>query len=119
MAGVLRRWPQCGLLRAGHQKVEDLLVPAITLTEVFKRICQQRGESAALQAVAQMQQGRVIALDAAMALTAARLGIDEHLPLADSAVYAAARHAGADLWTQDGDFEGKPSVKYRAQRPDR
>ena len=111
--------PNAGYFAPAIEKVDDLLVPAITLVEVFKRIYQQRGENAALQAVALMRQGRVIDLDAAMALTAARLGIDERVPLADSVVYAAARHHGAELWTQDSDFEGKPAVKYRAKRPAR
>jgi predicted nucleic acid-binding protein len=108
--------PNASFFGPAIEHVEELLVPAITLLEVFKRVYQQRGESAALQAVAQMQQGRVVDLDAAMALTAARLGVDHRLPLADSVVYAAARHHDAELWTQDADFEGKPHVKYRAKR---
>jgi predicted nucleic acid-binding protein len=108
--------PNAGYFAPAIENVADLLVPAITLLEVFKRVYQQRGESAALQAVAQMQQGRVIDLDATMALTAARAGIDHQLPLADAVVYAAARHHDAMLWTQDSDFEGKPAVKYRAKR---
>jgi predicted nucleic acid-binding protein len=109
--------PNAGFFAPAIERVSELLVPAITLVEVFKRIYQQRGESAALQAVAQMQQGRVVDLDATMALTAARLGVDERLPLADSIVYAATRHHDAALWTQDSDFEGKPAVRYRAKRP--
>ena len=108
--------PNAGYFAPAIENVDELLVPAITLLEVFKRVFQQRDESAALQAVAQMQQGRVVDLDATLALTAARLSIDERLPLADAVVYAAARHHNADLWTQDRDFEGKAAVKYRAKR---
>ena len=96
--------------------MDDLLVPAICVLEVFKRTYQQRGESAALQAVALMQQGTVVDLDATLALTAARLGADAKLPLADSVVLATARHYEAILWTQDADFEGFEDVKYRAKR---
>ena len=105
-----------GYFAPAIENVGDLLVSTITLLEVFKRVYQQRGESAALQAVAQMQQGEVVDLDAALALTAARLGVDFRLPQADSIVYAAARVHDAELWTQDADFEGKPHVKYRAKR---
>lgn len=109
--------PNAGYFAPAIQEVSALLVPAITLLEVFKRVYQQRAESAALQAVAQMQQGRVVDLDATIALTAARLGTDLKLPLADSVVLATARHFGATVWTQDADFEGLPGVKYRAKRP--
>ena len=109
--------PNAGFFAPATEDVEELLVPAITILEVFKRVFQQRGESAALQAVAQMQQGRVVELDATMALTAARLGVDLKLPLADSVVLATARHHEAELWTQDADFEGQPGVKFRAKRP--
>jgi predicted nucleic acid-binding protein len=91
---------------------EDLLVPTITLLEVFKRICQQRDESIALQCIGVMQQSAVIELDAGLALFAAALGLRHKLPLADSVVYATAQRAGAIVWTQDADFEGLPGVKF-------
>lgn len=97
------------------QAVERLLVPSIVILEVFKRIYQQRGEGPALQAVAHIQQGRVVDLDATLALTAARIGVESRLPLADSVVLATARHHRAELWTQDADFKGLPDVHYRAK----
>jgi len=89
-----------------------LVVPSITLLEVFKRISQQRDEATALQYVAVMQQGRVVALDAALALSAAALGLRHKLPVADSIIYATARQVGAVVWTQDVDFEGLDGVRY-------
>ena len=102
---------------AGHfakviEKPDGLVVPSITLLEVFKRICQQRDESSALQYVAVMQQSNVVALDGAIALRAAALGLRHKLPLADSVVYATAQQAQALVWTQDSDFEGLPGVRY-------
>ena len=94
----------------------ELLVPAITITEVFKRILQQRTEHAALQAATQMSQGRVIALDASLAMTAARLGVSLKLPLADSIILATARAHAAILWTQDDDFQNLPGVRYIPKR---
>ena len=93
-----------------------LLVPSITLLEVFKRVAQQRSEDAALQCVAVMQQGRVVELDAALALRAAALGRRHKLPLADSIVYATAQAGEAMVWTQDADFEGLPGVSFRAKQ---
>ena len=93
-----------------------LIVPAITILEVFKVVLRDRGESEALQAAALMQQGAVVPLDATLALAAAKLGVDHKLPLADSVIYATAQEAGAVLWTQDEHFEGLPGVEYRAKR---
>lgn len=98
------------------ERPEALLVPTITLLEVFKRVAQQRGEGAALQCVALMQQGSVVDLDAHLAVQAAGLGLRHKLPLADSIVYATARRGNATLWTQDGDFEGLPGVRYFPKR---
>ena len=99
--------------------IEDtrrLVVPTVCLTEVFKVVLRQRGDDDALQVAAVMQQGDVVALDGPLALAAARLGQLHKLPLADSIVYATALQTGAVLWTQDGDFEGLPSVRYFAKR---
>lgn len=83
---------------------------------MFKRVLQQRGEGPALQAVALMQQGQVVELTSALALTAATLGLEHKLPLADSVVLATARSCEATLWTQDADFEGLAGIRYRAKR---
>lgn len=97
------------------EQADTLLVPSITLLEVFKRVLQQRDESMALQCVAVMQQSEVIDLDAAIALTAATLGLRHKLPLADSIIYATAQQRGAIVWTQDSDFDGLPGVRFFAK----
>jgi predicted nucleic acid-binding protein len=93
-----------------------LLVPALCLYEVFKRVCQQRDEESALRAVAMMEQGTVVDLDRVTALEAARLSLLHRLPMADSVVLATARRHDAMLWTQDSDFEGLDGVRYIARR---
>ena len=98
------------------EDIEALVVPAISLFEVFKRVLQQRGESAALQAMAAMRQGTVAELGAELAVSAAELSVDLKLPLADSIILATARKHGAELWTQDADFEGIEGVRYRTRR---
>lgn len=93
----------------------ELVVPSISIYEVFKRIIQQRDEGDALQAVAMMQQGRVVELSSPLALSAVRLSLEHALPMADSIMLATARAYGATLWTQDADFEGVPGVRYVAK----
>ncbi len=66
-----------------------------------------------------MQQGKVIDLDTALALSAAKLSFDLKLPLADSVILATARAYNAVVWTQDVDFERVEGVRYVAKRPPR
>ena len=104
--------PNAEHFAAAIEKPDGLLVPSITLLEVFKRISQQRDESAALQCVAVMQQSTVVELDAALALHAAALGLRHKLPMADSVVYATAQAGGAVVWTQDKGFDGLSGVRF-------
>ena len=100
--------------------IEDahhLLVSTINLFEVFKLVAQQRNEDSALKAVAVMGKGRVVAIDDALALDAARLGLLHKLPMADSLILATARAHEATLWTQDSDFEGMDNVRYTRKAP--
>lgn len=94
------------------EALDKLLVPSITLTEVFKCVLRQRNEESALEAVAHMEQGTVIALDEELAINAAVFGVELKLPLADSIIYATAQKYNAAVWTQDADFKGLESVKY-------
>lgn len=94
------------------ENTEELIVPAISLFEVFKRVLSQRGEDAALQVSTAMQQGRVVDLDASLALESARLSATLKLPLADSIILATARAFNATLWTQDSDFRDLSDVRY-------
>ncbi len=95
------------------ENIEDLIVPAISIYEVFKRVYQQRGEGDALQSVAMMAQGKVVELDTTLALSAAKISLDLKIPMADSIILATARSYEATLWTQDVDFKGLAGVKYR------
>ena len=108
--------PNADFFSRAIEATAELLVPAVSLYEVFKRVMQQRGEGDALQAVALMQQGRVIELSSHLALSAARLSLEHRLPMADSMILASAKVYGATLWTQDSDFDGVPGVKYRARK---
>ena len=94
------------------ESLEELLVPSITIAEVFKSILRQRDEGSAISAIAHMEQGEVVVLDNGLAVDAACIGIEYKLPLADSIIYATAQKYGAVLWTQDSDFKGLEGVKY-------
>jgi predicted nucleic acid-binding protein len=94
------------------EAIEELLIPSISIAEVFKSILRQRGEESALEAIAHMEQGKVISLDSELSVDAAYYGIEYKLPLADSIIYAMAQKYSALLWTQDADFKGLKNVKY-------
>ena len=78
------------------EDVDHLVVPSINLYEVFKRICEQRGEGVALQAVAQMQQGHVVELTSALALSAARLSMNPDYSSRKHKMSKRARHVESD-----------------------
>ena len=94
------------------EDLDELLVPSITVAEVFKCIMRQRDEDSALEAVAHMEQGKVVPLDSSLAIDAAVYGLNNKLPLADSIIYATAKKFGAVIWTQDADFKALPDAKY-------
>jgi predicted nucleic acid-binding protein len=108
--------PNASFFATAIERIDGLLVPSLTLYEVFKRVLQQCDEGKALQAVAVMQQGAVVDLDARIALSAARISHESKLPMADSVILATARANGATVWTQDADFRGLPEVQYRKRK---
>jgi toxin FitB len=95
--------------------IEDtklLIVPAITLYEVFKKLMIELSEDKALFAIAHMKQGNVIDLDADLSIFAAYIGKEHQLALADSIIYATAIKYEANLYTQNKHFKGLRLVKY-------
>ena len=109
--------PNAGFFAAPIENVEELIVPVISLYEVFKRVHQQRSEGEALQAVALMEQGQVIDLNSSLALSAAKISLALKIPMADSLILATVRAYDATLWTQDADFAEIEDVQYRAKNP--
>ena len=89
-----------------------LVVPVITIYEVFKVILRESSENEALQAVVAMQKGKVIDLNTTLALAAARLSLEYQLPMADSIILATSQEFKATIWTQDVDFKDISKVKY-------
>ena len=108
--------PNASFFSRPLQKTGDLVVPTITIYEVFKVVLRQRNESDALQAVALMQQGSVVDLTAGISILAAKISLEQGLPMADSVILATARAYGATIWTQDSDFKGFEGVQYIAKK---
>lgn len=97
------------------ESLDTLLVPSITVTEVFKHVLRLKGEELALEVIAHITQGKVISLDTQLAIDAGGYGVQHKLPLADSIIYATTMKYNATLWTQDSNFEGLPNVKFYAK----
>jgi predicted nucleic acid-binding protein len=104
--------PNAGHFAAPLGDVGQLLVPTITLYEVFKVVLRQRDETSALQAVALMRQGELLDLSEEIALAAAKLSAETGLPMADSIILTSAHRRNATLWTQDEHFRGMVGVRY-------
>jgi len=108
--------PNANFFAKPIEATSELVVPTLSLYEVFKKIAQQRGEGDALQAIAVMQQGQVIDLSSTLALSAAKVSLQLSMPMADSVIFATARALDAVLWTQDADFAAVPGVRYVAKK---
>jgi predicted nucleic acid-binding protein len=99
--------------------IEDtgrLVVSVVCLYEVFRKVHHVADEARALQAIAQMKQGRVVALSEEIDLRAALVSLRHKLPMADSFIYATGQLEGAEIWTQDIDFRDLPGVRYKEAR---
>lgn len=90
----------------------SLVVPTVTIYEVFKVVLRESNENDALQAAVAMQRGTVVDLTAPLAIAASKLSLEYNLPMADSIILATAKEFNALLWTQDSDFEKISGVKY-------
>ena len=94
------------------QESASLIVPTITLYEVFKVVLREAGENEALQAIAAMQKGTVVDLTASVAMNVAKLSMQHNLPMADSIILATAISYNCVIWTQDSDFKNIQGVKF-------
>ena len=97
---------------APTQDIENLIIPTISLYEVFKRVLLEFGEDEALATIGQMSLGKVVDLDRNIAIHAARVSLEFKLAMADSIILATARINNATLWTQDEHFKDIEGVKY-------
>jgi predicted nucleic acid-binding protein len=94
------------------EDIENLVIPAIVIYEVFKKLLIETNEDKALFAIAHMKQGKVIVVDANLSIYAAKIGKENHLALADSIIYATTLITDSILYTQDKHFQDLKEVKY-------
>ena len=111
-AGTLR----AKLFSKPIENTRQLIVPTISIFEVFKKIKTERGEEPALQAVVQMKLGKVVPLDVNLALESAKISSEKRMPMADSIILATAKKFNAILFTQDKNFEGIEGVHYHEKK---
>jgi len=90
----------------------SLVVPTVTIYEVFKVVLRESSENEALQAAVAMRKGTVVDLTASLAIAASKLSLAHNLPMADSIILATAKQFDATIWTQDSDFKNIGDVKY-------
>ena len=103
--------PRADLYAEVIDNTAALIVPIITIYEVYKVALREFGVAHANQAVALMREGHVVDINLNLALSAAATG----LPMADSLIYATAQAHGAILWTQDAHFQALAGVKFFAK----
>ena len=94
------------------ENTSTLIVPTITIYEVFKKLLLERNEDDALLAIAHIKQGRVIDLTEDLSLSAAQISKNHKLPMADSIIYATTLKYNCILWTQDRHFKDLKFVNY-------
>ena len=90
----------------------SLIVPVITIYEVFKVVLREAGENEALQSIAAMQKGQVKDLTFSLSMNAAKISLQHNLPMADSIIFATANIYKCSLWTQDSHFENLSGVNF-------
>jgi len=91
---------------------DSLVVPTVTVYEVFKVVLRESGEDQALQAAVAMRRGRVVDLSVSLAVSASRISLAHNIPMADSIILATAKQIDATVWTQDSHFRNLGDVRY-------
>jgi toxin FitB len=104
--------PNAEYFSAPLEDPSSLIVPVITIYEVFKVVLRETNENEALQAAAAMQKGLVKDVTTNIAMNAAKVSLQHNLPMADSLILATANVYKCTLWTQDSDFENLPTVNF-------
>jgi predicted nucleic acid-binding protein len=89
-----------------------LIVPTITLYEVYKKLLAEKDEEYALDVVSYMHSGTAVDITAALSLSAARISRAYKLPMADSIIYATSLHYKSAVFSCDKHFIDIPNIRY-------
>ncbi len=90
----------------------QLLVPAIIVYEVHKKLLVTNNGFALQRFISHAFHSIQVSLDFELAAVSAKASIDHRLAMADAMIYAIAQHYGAQLVTADPDFRGLPGVIF-------
>lgn len=93
----------------------NLIVPALCLYEVGKRMLLTQGEAAATEVLEMMQKSRVVQLAPEDYFAAAKISITHKLAMADALIWQTAQSFGATLYTQDGGFKAMRGVQFQSK----
>jgi predicted nucleic acid-binding protein len=91
---------------------KELVVPSVCIFEVYKRLLLENDDSLTDKVAFGMTQGKVVDLDASIAIYAAKVSHAWKLPFGDSIIYAITLLHEAELWTTDKHFKDLPAVHY-------
>jgi len=91
---------------------DEVLVPAVVVYEVYKYVRREIGEEAAMRAVSRLRREQVVAVDDMIAVSAAHLGPECGLAMADAMIYATALAYEATAITSDMDLGRQPNAVY-------
>ena len=91
---------------------EELVIPTITLYEVYKKLLAEKSEEYALNVISYMQTGTVVELNAVISLSAAQISRKHNLSMADSIIYATSLHYSTVMFTCDKHFKDIPDIRY-------
>jgi predicted nucleic acid-binding protein len=94
------------------EQTNEIILPTISIYEVFKHVLREEGRAKALKAIAYMKQGQIIDLSASLAIEAAKISHSLKIPMADNIILTTAHSCEAQLWTQDADFKEIDGVHY-------
>ena len=90
----------------------ELIVPTITLYEVYKKLLSEKGNEYAVDVVSYMQTGTVIELSADISLSAADISRKYKLAMADSIIYATSLLHSSIIFSCDKHFKDFPNVQF-------
>lgn len=78
---------------------DEIITSVVVLYEVYRKIKQAKGEELALEAVAALNQTKLVPVDQTLSLEAADYSLTHGLHFADALIYATSRHFEAELYT--------------------
>ena len=109
--------PNAGFFKPVIRQLDELIVPTISIYEVYRIVLRLHGKDIADEAATAMTSAAIVVdLDHELATSAATLAHSEKLAMADSIILATAVKHRATLWTQDADLKRFPNVKFREKR---